>query len=78
MEKSILTTYNELVKDIDKEIAMQMSIGVIISVAFDRLLAQNEILINQNNEILARLKVVKQQEVSQPPPISLMGMDVMH
>jgi hypothetical protein len=67
MEKSILTTYNELVKDLNTELAIQCSIGVIISVAFDRLLAQNEILINQNNEILSHLNVVKQQEVSQPP-----------
>jgi hypothetical protein len=48
---------SKLVKDLDTELAAQLSIGIIISVAFDRLIEQNKIF-DLQNKILIKFCVV--------------------
>jgi hypothetical protein len=62
---SVLKIYHELYKTVTTETGLLGVIGTVLSIGLDRIIDQNNTLIQQNNKILASLDVVRHPGISQ-------------
>jgi hypothetical protein len=61
---SILKIYHDLYKTVTTETGLLGVIGTVLSIGLDRIIDQNDALIQQNNKILASLDVVRHPGIS--------------
>lgn len=61
---SILKIYHDLYKTVTTEPGLIGVIGTVLSIGIDRLICQNETIIQQNGKILASLDVVRHPGIS--------------
>jgi len=62
---SVLKIYHDLFKTVTTETGILGVIGTVLSIGLDRIIDQNDTLIQQNNKILASLDVVRHLGISQ-------------